>query len=229
MSFRFLAVPALMIWISGCRTGEIEPEFHDLPLKLDGGQLSRNQKVESAKRAAKLGWDAFYQKNYELAAHRFNQAWLLDARNYNALWGMGVLSGQRALADNYKSNIKEAVRFLEMAYKRFKRNARLNADLANAHRLYAALLLKEQGDWSKYMENMNEDVASHIEKAEALFFDSYNRNSSDGAMLVNFINFCFLIEDYELAARLVREAGSLGINLPDYMFYKVDKVLKSKR
>jgi len=46
------------------------------------------------------GWEAVRSRKLELAMQRFNQTWLLNAKNYQAYWGFGaVLSDQGKLAE----------------------------------------------------------------------------------------------------------------------------------
>ena len=60
---------------------------------------------------ARAGWNFYYQGNKSTAIKRFNQAWLLNPDNQNALWGFAVISRQRGKAES-------ALRFYEMALER---------------------------------------------------------------------------------------------------------------
>ncbi|WP_051243224.1 tetratricopeptide repeat protein [Azohydromonas australica] len=55
-------------------------------------QYEGNRK-KASEDAAAWGWRAFRRKQYEEAMRRFNQAWLLDPSNAQALWGMGSVQG----------------------------------------------------------------------------------------------------------------------------------------
>jgi tetratricopeptide (TPR) repeat protein len=56
----------------------------------------------AAKYYIEKGWDFFYDKNYDLAMKRFNQAWLLDSLNSETYWGFGNILGVR---HQYKESI----------------------------------------------------------------------------------------------------------------------------
>ena len=49
-------------------------------------------RVKAAQAVAKRGWDFFRDGDISTAIKRFNQAWLLDPKNVQALWGMGAIS-----------------------------------------------------------------------------------------------------------------------------------------
>src|SRR5918996_3860410 len=44
---------------------------------------------------AAQGWTAIRAKQADLAMQRFNQAWLLNAKNYNAFWGFGAALSEK--------------------------------------------------------------------------------------------------------------------------------------
>lgn len=230
MFSKIIASVTALITLTSCRS-TVSPEIDnfDLPLKIDTTNLSHFQKTGFSKRAAKLGWDSFYAKDYDTASRRFNQAWILNNQNYKALWGMGVLMGQRAMAKDFKLNIKESIRFLEMSYKIQPKNARLNADLAQAHTLYGKMLKEGQKDIVKHVENLNDSYKSHFDKAEKLFIDSYERNGYDIKMLVDFADFCIEIKDYKLAKRLIIEAEKEGCSYPDSYLKKLDRLIKTSK
>jgi tetratricopeptide (TPR) repeat protein len=50
---------------------------------------------QAAVDAATRGWQAFRAGSVDDAMRRFNQAWLLDPGNAEALWGMGAVTGSR--------------------------------------------------------------------------------------------------------------------------------------
>ena len=63
---------------------------------------------DAAEYAARLGWNYYYSANCTSAIRRFNQAWLLNPDNRNALWGFAVISLERG-------EIEEATHYFEMA------------------------------------------------------------------------------------------------------------------
>lgn len=53
----------------------------------------KGDRKKASLEAAARGWTALRQNNMEEAMRRFNQAWLLDAGNAQAVWGMGAVAG----------------------------------------------------------------------------------------------------------------------------------------
>lgn len=89
---------------------------------------------------ATQGWNALRTKQLDAAMLSFNQAWLLNGKNYVAFWGFGaVLSARGRLA--------EALEQLETARELLDEPAQrsaLLADLATLHSEYAASLPASQ-------------------------------------------------------------------------------------
>ena len=80
-------------------------------------------RVEASTFFAERGWD--YVKNGQLdtAAYRFNLAWLLNDRNTDAYWGLGVVCYQ-------KNQLSDAVRMLKKGLAVADSNVTLLTDLA---------------------------------------------------------------------------------------------------
>ncbi len=72
---------------------------------------------------AHRGWDP--KNDLSTAMKRFNQAWLLDAKNAQAYWGMGVVMGR-------KRKYKESVELLQRAETCDPGNDRILIDLARS-------------------------------------------------------------------------------------------------
>ena len=53
----------------------------------------QGDRQRAAKEISERGWQALSQGNDADAMRRFNQAWLLDQRNANAIWGMAAVAG----------------------------------------------------------------------------------------------------------------------------------------
>ena len=53
--------------------------------------LRYGNRVAASNALATQGWDAIRAKQPDLAMLRFNQAWLLNPKNYRAHWGFGAL------------------------------------------------------------------------------------------------------------------------------------------
>ena len=83
-------------------------------------------KKEGSKQMASKGWTFLRQGDYENAMLRFNQSWLLDSTNVNALWGFGTIMG-------VLENSDDAIKYLELAYKNDSTVSRLLIDISTAY------------------------------------------------------------------------------------------------
>jgi len=85
---------------------------------------------------AAQGWVAARSGQDDVAMRRFNQAWLLNPKNYSVFWGFGaMLSG--------KGKLSEALEYLETARELVndpKQRVALLCDLGAVHSAYAARL-----------------------------------------------------------------------------------------
>lgn len=54
----------------------------------------KGNRKQAAELAAIRGWEFFRKGDMSQAMKRFNQAWLLDANNGQAIWGMAAIQGQ---------------------------------------------------------------------------------------------------------------------------------------
>jgi tetratricopeptide (TPR) repeat protein len=89
---------------------------------------------------ASQGWNALRAKQLDAAMLSFNQAWLLNAKNYVAFWGFGAVLSVRG-------RLVEALEQLETARELLDDSAQrsaLLADLATLHSEYAASLPASQ-------------------------------------------------------------------------------------
>jgi tetratricopeptide (TPR) repeat protein len=85
---------------------------------------------------AAQGWAAVRARDNDLAMRRFNQAWLLNPKNYNAFWGFGAVLSQ-------KGKLAEALEQLETARLLIEeptQRVALLCDLGTVHSAYAARL-----------------------------------------------------------------------------------------
>jgi len=57
---------------------------------------------------AAQGWTALHAKQPEVALQRFNQAWLLNPKNFRVFWGFGAIMSERG-------RLMEALEYLEAA------------------------------------------------------------------------------------------------------------------
>jgi tetratricopeptide (TPR) repeat protein len=112
------------------------PEYGNLPkskdeLKSDKAFIESITKLgyskqEGSSQLATKGWTYLRQGDYENAMLRFNQSWLLDKTNTNALWGFGTIMGALENSD-------EAIKYLELAYNNDTNVSRLLIDISTAY------------------------------------------------------------------------------------------------
>ena len=85
---------------------------------------------------ATQGWTAIRSRQPDVAMQRFNQAWLLNPKNYRVFWGFGALMSERG-------RLVEALEHLETARQLVDDPAQrvaLLCDLGTVHSEYAARL-----------------------------------------------------------------------------------------
>ncbi|RYC67789.1 MULTISPECIES: tetratricopeptide repeat protein [Spirosoma] len=78
---------------------------------------------------AARGWDYVADGQLDTAAHRFNLAWLLNDKNADAYWGLGVVCYQ-------KNQLPDAIRMLKRGLSVADSNAVLMTDLATVQIKY---------------------------------------------------------------------------------------------
>ena len=89
---------------------------------------------------ANQGWAAIRNKQIDLAMQRFNQAWLLNPKNFSAFWGFGAVLSERG-------KLAEAIEQLETARDLTEdpiQRVALLCDLGAVHSEYAARMPKDQ-------------------------------------------------------------------------------------
>jgi hypothetical protein len=85
---------------------------------------------------AAQGWAAVRSRQADLAMQRFNQAWLLNPKNYSVFWGFGAVLSE-------KGKLAEALEQMETARELVEDPAQrvaLLCDLGTVHSAYAARL-----------------------------------------------------------------------------------------
>ena len=108
---------------------------------------------------ATQGWAAIRAKQGDVAMQRFNQAWLLNPKNYSVFWGFGaVLSERGKLADA----IEQLETARELTDDSTQRTALL-CDLGTVHSEYAARMPAE-----KQLERAHHFVVANNRFTESL-------------------------------------------------------------
>lgn len=72
----------------------------------------KGDRKKAAAEVAARGWQFLRQGNTSDAMRRFNQAWLIDSTNANALWGMAAVSGSKGDFTQSLKLFSEAERFV---------------------------------------------------------------------------------------------------------------------
>ena len=161
-----------------------------------------------SKGAAQLGWEYLMNGDFDTAIKRFNQAWMFNHNNVDALWGFGMITLQRAKQYNEKplNNLKESVRFLEMARSLAPEELRLSVDLALSYIFLGNELKKESMDYEEEFTK----AQKLLEKAKAIRQD-YPMIYANLSVLE------FYRGNYPKAKNLIDQAAALGfIVQPSY-------------
>jgi len=107
---------------------------------------------------AMQGWTAIRAKKSDMAMQYFNQAWLLNPKNYRVFWGFGALMSERG-------RLNEAIEHLETARELVDdpvQRVALLCDLGTVHSEYAARLPADR----------ELERAQHFVKANSRFTES---------------------------------------------------------
>jgi Flp pilus assembly protein TadD len=129
-----------------------EPFIRDSTLRFGSRQAASNA-------LAAQGWAAVRAKQGDMAMQRFNQAWLLNRKNYSVFWGFGaVLSERGQLAEG----IEHLETARELADDPTQRTALL-CDLGTVHSEYAARMPAE-----KQLERAHHFVVANNRFTESL-------------------------------------------------------------
>jgi tetratricopeptide (TPR) repeat protein len=89
---------------------------------------------------ATQGWTALRSGQSDLAMQRFNQAWLLNPKNYSAFWGFGAVLSRRGKLTEALEHLETARQLIDDPTQRVA----LLGDLGTVHSEYAARLPKER-------------------------------------------------------------------------------------
>jgi len=145
MRIAFLVLMVSTLIICPARAArKVERPSNEMPMYGGGhGQDLEQNKAYSASAAA-LGWKYFYSGDADTAIKRFNQAWMFDHESVSALWGFGVIMGQRAEKEDTDDNLRDSIKYLEMAKAKKPDDAGLMVDLALAHTMRGAFLQDEK-------------------------------------------------------------------------------------
>lgn len=170
---------------------QIDEEIHFLN-DCDRNFASRS---EASEFFAARGWDYVTDGQLDTATHRFNLSWLLNDRNADAYWGLGVVSYQ-------KNNLPGAIHLLKKGLAVADTNAVLMADLAT-------LQIKN------YQEKQDQ---TDLTEAEALLLKTVaiSPKAADSYQKLAVVN--FLKADYEKSWVYFHQARTLDLSVLDLSF-----------
>jgi tetratricopeptide (TPR) repeat protein len=171
-----------------------------------------------SKQAAELGWKYYYKGDFDTAIKRFNQSWMFNRSNVDALWGFGIIMGQRASEESPKDNLKESVRFLQMAKDRAPDNARIISDLAFSHTVL--------GHYFKSEERDNAEAQRHFDRANTLFTEAFKIDPKYPPLIANWSVLHFYMGDYQQAKTKADKAVEMGYEFRPGYIKDIEEKLK---
>ena len=163
----------------------------------------KGNRKKAADEISLLGWQYLREGNRQDAMRRFNQAWLLNASNGSALWGMAVSIAAKGKFDESLKLFAEAERLVG-------NDINFSMDYAKAMGLAGAQAKNE----------------ARLKDAFALFARVYEKAPKNTFNLENWAKTLFLVGDYAEAWKKVKlaEKTSGGSNLDPFFL----KNLQSK-
>ena len=215
--------PALLFWLAGIvllpRISSGQNESPDrLPmfgqpkipradhLKKTDEEFIRDNTLRFGNRAnasnafATQGWTAVRAKQPDVAMQRFNQAWLLNPKNFRAFWGFGALLSERG-------RLRDALEHLELARELIDDPAQrvaLLCDLGTVHSEYAARLPSD-----RQLER-----AQHFVLANSRFTESLENDPSYAASWREWAISLYEQERYSEAWVKVKQARQYSVEFP---------------
>lgn len=124
--------------------------------------LRYGSRLAASNTLANQGWTAVRAKQSDLAMQRFNQAWLLNPKNFSAFWGFGALLSERG-------KLTEAIEQLEAARDLTEdpgQRVALLCDVGTVHSEYAARMAKD-----RQLERAHHFVVANSRFAESVDID----------------------------------------------------------
>jgi len=195
-----------------------ERPINELPMY--GGQhyptVERNTAL--SRDATQRGWNAYYQGDFDTAIKRFNQGWMFDRENPEVYWGFGLIMGQRSSQENPEENLKESIRFLQIAVDKDPQNGRIMGDLAFSNTLL--------GFYYKSEKKNKQMAKKHFDIARNLFEKAFTADPNYPPTIANWSVFYFYTEEFSKAKIKADEAIKLGYQFSLGYMKELDENLK---
>lgn len=144
---------------------------------------------------ADRGWDYVDKGQLDTAAHRFNLAWLLNDRNPDAYWGLGVVCYQ-------KNQLPDAIRMLKRGLTVADSNATLMTDLATVQIKY----------------HQEKTAPEALDEAEATLQQAIAINANNATSYQKLSLVSFLKADYTKAWEYFHQARLLDLSTIDFNY-----------
>jgi tetratricopeptide (TPR) repeat protein len=175
-----------------------EDFIRDVTLRFGSRLAGSNALVEQ-------GWTALRSGQADLAILRFNQAWLVNPKNFRAFWGFGAVLSQRG-------KLSEAIELLETARELLDdptQRVALLCDLGTLHSEYAARLPRDR----------ELERAQHFVLANSRFSESLDNNPKYAASWREWAISLYEQERYSEAWIRVKQAQDLRAEAfpPDFL------------
>ncbi|MDP8219042.1 MAG: hypothetical protein P9M03_09990 [Candidatus Theseobacter exili] len=196
-------------------------ERPDNELPMYGGQYVPvvEPDKKNSKSAAKLGWQYYYNGDLDTAIKRFNQAWMFDRGNLDAFWGFGLILGRRADRENTVINLKESIKYLEIALQKSDSNPRIMVDLALSETQLANYL----------KENKVSSFKKHFDTARELYIKAGKLDKNYPLLYFNWSLLDYYEGNFRLAKSKLEKSKELGFNPdPNYERDLIDKIKSSE-
>lgn len=170
-----------------------------------GMTLRFGSRLAGSNALAEQGWAALRSGQADLAMLRFNQAWLVNPKNFRAFWGFGAVLSQRG-------KLSEAIELLERARELLDDPAQrvaLLCDLGTLHSEYAARLPRDR----------ELERAQHFVLANSRFAESLENNPKYATSWREWAISLYEQERYSEAWIKVRQAQELRAEAfpPDFL------------
>ncbi|MFZ0131473.1 MAG: hypothetical protein WAK95_02950 [Desulfobacterales bacterium] len=181
-----------------------ERPSNEIPMYGGADKSHVEQNNEFSQHAADLGWKYFNNGDFDTAIKRFNQSWMFNHNNVDALWGFAMITLQRAKKNNEEPiyNLKESIRFLEMLELLEPQEIRYPIDLALSHIFLGNELKKD-----------NSAYESEFTMAENLLLKAKSMQQDYPMIYANQSILEFYRGNYPKAKKLLNKAAALGFDV----------------
>ncbi|MGB3211405.1 MAG: hypothetical protein WBB19_11930 [Desulforhopalus sp.] len=172
--------------------------------------------AELSQNASNTGWEYLMKGDVDTAIKRFNQSWMFNHNNADALWGFGIITLHRGniLQEDSLYNLTESVRYLEMAKSIKTRELRLIVDLSLSYIFLGNELKKNSDPYIQYFD-----------KAEENLNDAIAINEGYPMIYANYSALEYYRENYPQSKEYLEKAKSLGFQIDPTLEKKVNDKL----